>query len=71
MPSDFSLQDCVSQFRSAIVVSKTLFCFTDFPTVNNFGLQEAEVPDWEEVNDTRFFVACFVEPVFNKDYPLF
>jgi hypothetical protein len=44
---------------------------TDYPTVNQFGLEESQVPDWEEVNDTRFFVACFVEPVFNKDYPLF
>jgi hypothetical protein len=52
------------------------YCFvagvdTNFPTVNNFGLEESQVPDWQEVNDTRFFVACFFQPVFNAEYPLF
>jgi len=52
------------------------YCFvagqdTNFPTVNQFGLDPSQVPDWQETMDTRFIVVCFKHPIFNADYPIF
>jgi uncharacterized surface protein with fasciclin (FAS1) repeats len=44
---------------------------TNFPTTNQFGLEESQVPFWQEVTDTRFMVICFLDPVFNLEYGLF
>lgn len=43
---------------------------TNFPFTNQFNLEEADVPFWTEVNDTRFMVVCFLEPIFNPNFPL-
>lgn len=43
---------------------------TNFPYTNQFGLDMTEVPFAQEVTDTRFMVVCFMEPIFNLEYPL-
>ncbi len=43
---------------------------TNFPWTNQFGVDVADLPFGQEVTDTRFMVVCFVEPIFNLDYPL-
>lgn len=43
---------------------------TNFPWTNQFGVNVDELKFGQEVTDTRFMVVCFVEPVFNLDYPL-
>jgi hypothetical protein len=43
---------------------------TNFPGVNQFGLSPEQVPYLQEVSDTRFMVVCFLEPIFNTDYPI-
>jgi hypothetical protein len=43
---------------------------TNFPSVNQFGLSPEQVPFIQEVEDTRFMVVCFLEPIFNTDYPI-
>ena len=41
---------------------------TNYPWTNQFELDEAQVPFWQETLDARFMVVCFVEPVFSMDY---
>ena len=43
---------------------------TNFPWTNQFGVDVGELPFGQEVTDTRFMVVCFVEPIFNLDFPL-
>lgn len=43
---------------------------TNFPSTNQFGLEDFQVPFWTEVNDARFMVVCFLEPIFNPEYPI-
>lgn len=43
---------------------------TNFPFTNQFNLEDKQVPFIQEVTDTRFMVVCFLEPIFNADYPL-
>uniref|UniRef100_A0A7S2YKK9 Phytase-like domain-containing protein n=1 Tax=Entomoneis paludosa TaxID=265537 RepID=A0A7S2YKK9_9STRA len=43
---------------------------TNFPFTNQFGVNVDELPFGQEVTDTRFMVVCFLEPIFNLDYPL-
>lgn len=41
---------------------------TNYPWTNQFNLEEADVPFWQEVTDARFMVVCFVEPVFSVPF---
>lgn len=43
---------------------------TNFPFTNNFNLNVSQVPDWQFITDTRFMVVCFLEPIFDVNYPL-
>jgi hypothetical protein len=43
---------------------------TNYPYTNQFGIDADEIPFGQEVTDTRWMVVCFVEPIFNLDYPL-
>jgi len=43
---------------------------TNFPFTNQFGVNVDELKFGQEVTDTRFMVVCFLEPIFNLDYPL-
>lgn len=43
---------------------------TNYPWTNQFGLDVDELPFGQEVTDTRFMVVCFMEPIFNLEYPL-
>jgi hypothetical protein len=43
---------------------------TNFPYTDQFALDEGQVPFYQEVTDTRFMVICFLEPIFNSDYPI-
>jgi hypothetical protein len=50
---------------------------TNFPYTNQFSIPGAtppdivaEIPFIQEVTDTRWMVVCFIEPIFNADYPL-
>lgn len=44
---------------------------TNFPFTNQFGLEGNPAVQFEqEVTDTRFMVVCFVEPIFDADYPI-
>lgn len=43
---------------------------TNFPFVDQFQLLPDQVPFYQEVSDTRFMVVCFVEPIFDANYPL-
>lgn len=43
---------------------------TNFPSTNQFRLDESQVPDWQEVTDTRWMIVCFSEPVFDATYPV-
>ena len=40
---------------------------TNYPWTNQFGLEEEDVPDFQEVSDSRFMVVCFEEPIFSSD----
>jgi len=44
---------------------------TNFPSVNQFQLEESQVPFFQEVSDSRFMVICFLEPIFDANYPIF
>ena len=39
---------------------------TNYPWTNQWQLEGEDVPDIQEVTDTRFMVVCFVEPVFSE-----
>ena len=39
---------------------------TNFPWTNQFELPIEDVPDIQEVTDTRFMIVCFVEPIFSE-----
>ena len=39
---------------------------TNYPGVNQFELEAADVPYFQEVSDARFMVVCFVEPIFSQ-----
>jgi hypothetical protein len=41
---------------------------TNYPWTNQFQLDEADVPFFQEVSDSRFMVVCFVEPVFSTSF---
>lgn len=43
---------------------------TNFPFTNQFGVDVTEIPFGQEVTDTRFMIVCFMEPIFNVNYPL-
>jgi len=46
---------------------------TNFPYVNQFNLDLEDttlVPDSQEVQDARFMIVCFIEPIFNLEYGL-
>ena len=43
---------------------------TNYPWTNQFNVDISELPFGQEVSDTRWMVVCFVEPIFNIDYPL-
>ncbi len=42
---------------------------TNYPWTNQFGVDPANTPFYQEVTDTRFMVVCFVEPIFSLEYP--
>jgi hypothetical protein len=42
---------------------------TNFPSTNQFQLNASQVPFWTKVNDSRFMVICFLEPIFNVNHP--
>ena len=44
---------------------------TNFPFVDQFQLEAYQVPFYQEVSDTRFMVICFLEPIFDANYPIF
>jgi hypothetical protein len=43
---------------------------TNFPFTNKFNLNSTIIPDWQIVTDTRFMVVCFLEPIFDTNYPI-
>lgn len=75
MPIDFVcplIQKLVTNEQLIVVDDYCVVAGTDtnFPFVNQFGLDPADVPFFQEVSDTRFMVVCFLEPIFNADYPI-
>jgi len=43
---------------------------TNFPWTNQLDLDLTEIPFAQEVEDSRFMVVCFEEPIFSLDYDL-
>lgn len=41
---------------------------TNYPWTNQFGIDVAS-QYFQEVDDARFMVVCFVEPIFNTEHP--
>lgn len=41
---------------------------TNYPWTNQFGIDVAS-QYFQEVDDARFMVVCFVEPIFNPEHP--
>jgi len=54
---------------SSIITILTTGTDTNYPWTNQFGIDEADAEYFQEVSDTRFMVVCFVEPIFNPEYP--
>jgi hypothetical protein len=42
---------------------------TNYPWTNQFGI-DVSSQYYQEVDDARFMVVCFVEPIFNSEHPL-
>ena len=42
---------------------------TNYPWTNQFGI-DVSAQYYQEVDDARFMVVCFVEPIFNSEHPL-
>jgi hypothetical protein len=65
-----------SAFNKDAVVIVDDYCFitgsaTDFPFTDEWGLTNQEIEYFEELQDTRFAIVCFFEPVLDRGFPHF